>query len=331
MVDINREGLDDFFRGLQVSFRNGFATEMPFAYERLCTMVKSTTAAEDYTWLGEADEMREWLGERVIRQLASHDYSIKNRKFELTLKAKKDDLEDDKIGAYSTRAEAMGNACKLQPARLVAEILQGKDKDGNALPSKLLKCYDEQNFFDDEHPVGKDGNISLVSNDRGGTARPYFYMLDLSRPLKPLIFQRRKELDFVSKTDTTSDHVFKYDEYLYGASVRNACGFGLWQCAMRSAAGTTGATNAALLSLATEVEAMAVAMRAYRSDEGRLLGINPRVIVCDPSAENDFRRMLSTANIPIGEAASPNHVRVNVNYNAFELIVVPFLSNVAPT
>ena len=100
---------------------------------------------------------------------------------------------------------------------------------------------------------------------------------------------------------------------------------------MRSANGTVGATPAAMLSLATEVEAMAVAMRAYKSDEGRLLGINPRVIVCDPSAENDFRRMLGTAQIPTGAAATPNASIPNVNYNAFELIVVPFLSNVAPT
>ena len=303
-MDINRENMDLFFRGLQNSFRGALKTQMPFDTRKVSTLVNSSTAVEDYTWLGESDEMREWIGSRVIKQLASFDYSIKNRKFELTLKANRDDLEDDRIGIYSTRAQLMGEAAALWEPRLVADTLAA---------GASTACYDGQYYFDTDHPVGKDGDVSSVSNKRGGSDREPFYMMDLSRTIKPILFQQRRGLTFDQITDTSSEHVFKFAEFLYGVDARGAGGYSFWQLAMSS---QTGLTDAQLIA---ELLAMRTAMRAYENDEGRLLGVNPRSLVIGPSNQDQFERVLKTQFLDY-QAGAPNLV-----YNAFELIVVPFL------
>ena len=303
-MDINRETMDAFFRGLQNSFRGALKTQMPFDTRKVSTLVNSSTAVEDYTWLGESDEMREWIGSRVIKQLASFDYSIKNRKFELTLKANRDDLEDDRIGIYSTRAQLMGEAAALWEPRLVADSI---------IAGASTACYDGQYFFDTDHPVGKDGDISNVSNKRGGSDREAFYMMDLSRTIKPVLFQQRRGLTFDQITDTNSEHVFRFAEFLYGVDARGACGYSFWQLAMSS---QTGLSDSQLI---TELLAMRKAMRAYENDEGRLLGVNPRALVIGPSNQDQFERVLKTQFLDSAQ------VTPNLVYNAFELIVVPYL------
>ncbi|WP_113673489.1 Mu-like prophage major head subunit gpT family protein [Vallitalea guaymasensis] len=66
-----------------------------------------------------------------------------------------------------------------------------------------------------------------------------WYLLDVSRPIRPLIFQQRKKPQFVSKTKETDENVFNDKEYIYGADSRDNAGYGLWQLAY----GSTGATN----------------------------------------------------------------------------------------
>ena len=58
----------------------------------------------------------------------------------------------------------------------------------------------------------------------------------LSRPLKPLVWQWRKQPEFISKVDPrTSDDVFMKNEYLYGVDLRAGMGFGFWQMAAAQA------------------------------------------------------------------------------------------------
>jgi len=53
--------------------------------------------------------------------------------------------------------------------------------------------------------------------------------------LMPFIFQNREALRFTQKTDPeTSDHVFEYDEFLYGLYSRNNAAYGLHQLAYGS-------------------------------------------------------------------------------------------------
>lgn len=303
-MDINRENLDSFFRGISAAFRGALQTQVPDQYLRFAQVIPSSTAQEDYTWLGEAEELREWVGGRVLTQLASHDYSLKNRKFERTLRAKADDLRDDKIGIYSTRATMLADAAKLWPNKTCF----------NALVENGL-CYDGQNFFDVDHPVGKDGAIVTVSNDNpnGGANGEYFYLLDTSKPLKPIIFQKREDVSFDSLTDTSSDHVFKFDEFLYGARARGVAGYGFWQQAIR--AKTTDGTVAALR---VELANLRLRMRSFKNDEGREMGLNPDLVIVGRSREDIMRQAMDAQYIDAN--FTPNPV-----YKAFDLLVAPWL------
>jgi phage major head subunit gpT-like protein len=53
-----------------------------------------------------------------------------------------------------------------------------------------------------------------------------YFMLCTKAEVKPLIFQLRKNPEFVGITNPDAEHVFKYNEFLYGVDDRFAVGFG---------------------------------------------------------------------------------------------------------
>lgn len=62
-----------------------------------------------------------------------------------------------------------------------------------------------------------------------------WFVLDASKPVKPLIFQMRKRPEFVSMDDPKqSETVFMRKEYLYGVDARYNVGYGLYQLAVGS-------------------------------------------------------------------------------------------------
>lgn len=79
-------------------------------YERIATVVPSTTASTDYKWLGQMPQMREWIGEREIQSLSAYNYSIRNKKFEMTVAVPRDDIEDDTYGVYAPMFANIGGS-----------------------------------------------------------------------------------------------------------------------------------------------------------------------------------------------------------------------------
>ncbi|MEX6732518.1 Mu-like prophage major head subunit gpT family protein [Pseudomonas aeruginosa] len=47
-------------------------------------MIPSTTASNTYGWLGQFPKLREWIGQRVIKDMAAQGYQITNKLFEST-------------------------------------------------------------------------------------------------------------------------------------------------------------------------------------------------------------------------------------------------------
>ena len=85
--------------GYSTAFNKSFDTTQS-NYQKVATVVPSTTGEQDYKWLGQMPGMREWIGEREVQALAAYDYLIKNKKFEMTIGVPRDDIEDDKYGVY---------------------------------------------------------------------------------------------------------------------------------------------------------------------------------------------------------------------------------------
>lgn len=91
-------------------------------------------------------------------------------------------------------------------------------------------CYDGQYFFDVDHPVyanhdGTGAATSVANADVDTTARPnnpIWYLMDVSRALKPLLFQKRRDYDMKAMTDGQDEAVFMSDTYRYGVDAQGA-------------------------------------------------------------------------------------------------------------
>lgn len=119
----------------------------------LATTMPSNTALNTYAWMQRVPEMREWLGARVIENLSLHDYTLLNRKFELTVGCPTTDLKDDMLGLFSSRVKMMARSAKFLPTRLVLDAL---------LVGEVDTTFDGLPFFDTAHtlnPAGVQSNL----------------------------------------------------------------------------------------------------------------------------------------------------------------------------
>ena len=91
---INKGNLNILHTAFKASFQGAYGGA-PIDYDQLVLEVKSTTSTETYGWLGAMTRFREWLGDRVVQNLALHDYSIKNKSFENTVGVPREAIEDD--------------------------------------------------------------------------------------------------------------------------------------------------------------------------------------------------------------------------------------------
>ncbi|PID95874.1 MAG: head protein [Alphaproteobacteria bacterium] len=290
--------------GFKKNFQDAFTATRPNAdFTRVATVINSTSKSETYGWLGKFPKMREWVGDRVIKDMEAKGYTITNKDFEATVGVDRNDIEDDNLGVYGPLMQEMGVSAAQQPDDLTFGLLaQGTTET----------CYDGQYFFDTDHPsFDENGDeITMANVDASGASgNPWWYLLDVTRPLKPMVYQERKKPQFVSKTDPqNSDHVFMKKEFLYGVDARCNVGFGLWQMAY--------ASNAALNG--DSLDAAIEKMRGLRDSNGRPLGIKPSLLVVGPKLRAAANK---TVKVMLGEGGASN-----ANYEAVEVLDTPWVA-----
>ena len=91
----------------------------------------------------------------MVKSLSESSYQITNKDYESTVGVPRNAIEDDEFGIYGPMMASMAQVAAEHPDTLVFGLL----KNGFTTP-----CYDGQNFFDDEHPVGD----TKVSNMQAG-------------------------------------------------------------------------------------------------------------------------------------------------------------------
>ena len=227
---VNEQALELVFKRFKTVYTDAF-TKAPVAYDRLAMTVPSVARDETYGWLGQFPQLREWLGgERLMRDLEAHGFTIVNRKFESTVAIRREDFENDRLGVFKPMFAEMGHLARQHPDEMIFPML----KAGFTLP-----CYDGQNFLDADHPTrGAAGALVTVSNVQKGTG-PAWFLMDTSRAIRPIIWQERDAYDFQAITRPNDSHVFMTDEHVYGVRARVNAGFGLWQLAFGSKAALT--------------------------------------------------------------------------------------------
>ena len=281
-MQINHASLATLFTAFKAAFQIGFEGAKS-QYLDIATVVPSSTLSNEYSWLGEFPNVREWIGDRHVHGLMSHGYSIRNKDWELTVGVPRNAMDDDQHGLYSAPMTEMGRSVRVHPDQLSFSMLA-------AGPSTA--CYDGQYFFDTDHPVlDADGNPTTQSNwdNNSGSGTPW-YLLDTSRALKPIVFQERKKPQFVAKTSPTDDNVFHAKTFLYGADARYNVGFGFWQLAQGSRK-TLDETN--LIAAFT-------AMTSRKGDYGRPLALRPTKLVVPSSLEWAAKKLVVAEKLANG-------------------------------
>ncbi|MDR2663644.1 MAG: Mu-like prophage major head subunit gpT family protein [Treponema sp.] len=302
---------NETLQALRTMVRGEFAAQMaaPGAspvYKKLATIVPSNTGSNTYGWLGQFPQLREWVGARVVKDIAEGAYAIVNKKYEATLEVKRTDIEDDNLGIYRPLAAHMAFEVERFFNQSVADLMA----DGfNGL------CYDGQPFFDTEHPVypspdgtGDPRGVSNILGSPGASGKSWF-LVSLAGPLRPFILQQRSAPEVEEITDPKNDAVFMRDVYLYGIRCRGNFGYGLWQQAVASRLDLTP----------SNYEAARLVMRSFRRDGGAPLGMIPTHLVVDPSNEAAARALLEM-QFSSGGGSNPN-------YHTAELLVVDWTSS----
>src|SRR5271170_4172322 len=106
-MDITAGNLTALFTGFDVIFQRGFE-KPPSYYEKIATVVRSTSRQTTYPWLGRTTKFREWLGDRVVQALETHTYTIVNKYFYFIKRMTAYDIEDDTYGVYEPVIEQLG-------------------------------------------------------------------------------------------------------------------------------------------------------------------------------------------------------------------------------
>lgn len=295
---INRSTLATLGVGFKANFKDGLAMATSL-YARVATEVPSSTGKEEYGWLGKVPGVREWLGDRVIQNIGQHDYSIKNKDYELTVGVDRNHIQDDNLGIYGPLFTEMGRSTQAHYDQLVYALLKaGFGTD----------CYDGQYYFDTDHPVlDAAGAPQSVANTDGGSGTPWF-LIDAGRALKPIILQKRQDFTFIAKDNPDDENVFHKKQFLYGADARCNVGYGFWQFAWGSKQ-TLDATHYA---------AARSGLMGMKGDYGRPLGIMPNLLVVPPALESAGRKLLNSEYASGGET--------NEWKGTAELLVCPWLA-----
>ena len=276
-MEVTTGNLNTLFVSFNAAFRAGFG-QAPTDHQQITMMVGSMTASEEYGFLGQWPGLKEWVGERVLRGISQYDYAIKNKTFESTIQVLKERIEDDNLGIFGPMFEEAGRASAAHPAELAYGLLKAGES---------TLCFDGQNFFDTDHPIGVNGEGGDQSNlqvpaDRNDDETAW-YLFDTNRALKPLIHQTRNPYTLTRMDDPTDENVFMRREFLYGVDGRCNVGFGLWQLALKSTLPLNG----------TNYGAARARMHTYKADAERPLGIMPNLLVIPPALEESALELIN--------------------------------------
>jgi phage major head subunit gpT-like protein len=297
---ITRASMAAAYVGFNAAFQQGLGATPTSSLDQIAMTVNSTTAEEKFPWMKDLPGFREWIGERVVNNVANHEFGIKNKTFENTVGIEREKFEDDQYGTYSTFFKALGDEAGRFPSQLVFGFLK---------TANTQLCYDGQYLCDTDHPqIKPDGTEEQVSNFITG-ANPAWFLMDLSRVLKPIVWQERKPFDkLIRKDSDNDDNVFHQKKFLYGLDGRANVGAGLWQLIVMSKADLTPANYATARAL----------FATFKKDfTGNPLGVKPTHLVVPWALEGKARKVLLAENLDGGGS--------NEWKDTAKLIVEPYL------
>lgn len=279
---INSQSLAMLTQAVRASFNLGLQRAQP-TWNVVAMEVPSTTAENVYPYLRQFGNIRKWVGDRVLQNMAKGEFRIVNDDYEQTHSIPRKAIEDDQYGIYSRIFEQTGDNVIRHPDKQTYDLLKG----GFAAIGP-----DGQFFFDTDHPVGKPGAETSVANFMGGAGEAWF-VVDSSKPIKPLIFQPRKSFELVTFFNPDDERVFWQKEFVWGVDGRSGSGYSpFWQLAFASKQ-TLDATN---------LRATLTAMASQKDDAGEPLDVTGTHLIVSPSLQETANDLVSKEFLSGGES-----------------------------
>lgn len=141
---LNRDTLSALSRGFRALVFEARETYQPL-WPKLAVEVPSSSRANYYAWLESLPQVRLWVGERQVQNLAAQSYAIENLLFEMTATVRRVDVEDDQVGLYAPLFRQLGVKAAEHDDALIFGLL----KDGFS-----ARAYDGVTFFGN-HKIGR--------------------------------------------------------------------------------------------------------------------------------------------------------------------------------
>lgn len=285
-----------FLRGLQ-------SLSKPL-YGRLTTPVSMSTKTMETPIASMIGPLEEWTGPRTVESLSEGAYSITAKKFQKTVGVPRESFEDNTQGTYIAQMETFGQQVSAWPDQQVQKKLEAGETD---------VCLTGVSFFNTAHPVERGNTAAGTFSNISGTGNPAWYLFDLSKGVKPLIWALRTSPEFVQKWNPDDENVFWKDEYISGVRARGVADYGFPQFCYKC----KGALDSANYESAVE------AMMSYVNGKGENLGAYPTLLVVPTVLKGDAQRLFEKQLVSGGEN--------NIYYKDIEWVVWQRLSNANQT
>jgi phage major head subunit gpT-like protein len=156
---LNPEALSAMYYNFSMAFQAAFDAATPW-WQQIATEVPSTTAENRYPGLASIPRMREWIGERILHNVALRSTAIVNKDWEDTIKVERNAVLDNNLGVYTPFINTLGVQARKWPDDMVVSLLQSTTATG----------FDGQPFFNASHPINIDNSSAgTYSNLLTGT------------------------------------------------------------------------------------------------------------------------------------------------------------------
>lgn len=297
-MDLNAASLATLNVAITTAFNTSLTGYNSF-HQQLAMRVSSTGSGNTYPKLDDIPKMREWIGSRVVNRLDTNAFTLLNRKFENTLAVPVDAIEDDEYGIYGNIAASFGQTSAELPDDLLIEQIE---------KGFTTTHFDGQNFFDTDHPVDDENGTEVSVSNLIAGANAAWYIMDLSNPIKPFIFQDRTPGMITPKTNMSDDNVAYEDEFHWLAKRRCAVGFGAYQMAFASKAALTVAN----------FETASAAMNSMIGPMGRKIRRGRLTLVVGTSNHAAAKKILKAEQLEGGGS--------NTNFDDMDLLHINTLS-----
>lgn len=123
-------------------------------------LFNSDQDSEEYRWLGQSPQMREWVGGRHAKGFRENGITVVNKHYEGTIEVLLREMRRDKTGQVMTRIRELATRTNSHWASLLSTLI---------INGESTACYDGQYFFDADHEEGDSGQQSNdIQSDLSG-------------------------------------------------------------------------------------------------------------------------------------------------------------------